>query len=1015
MSGMTRALPRAIIRTDVARNTGALVFLGLLGLWVTIYMPGYSFLTSVAAAVTLGVATWMFFSERYELTLAILILYLGIADGYLKLKTGATAATLGRDVLLYAIALGALARSVIRQEKLVMPPLTGWVAAFTLVALVQVANPGSYPLGHGLPALRPHLEFVPLFFLAYMVMRSRQRLRIFLLLMLLCGAANGVVSLIQFNLSPSELAGWGPGYRERIEGEGVAGRTFSDGNDVDRVRPFGLGSDSGVGGVWGMIALPAGLALLTLARRRKVEALIAGVLSAGAVLAIVTSQGRASVVAAFIAVSAYVLLTVSRRRIVPTVVALLTGALVAMTVISVVTADQGGAFARYDSISPGRVFSTARDERGGSLRLAVNQLSKYPLGAGLGHAGPATGFGGGERLLGISGETEFSFLVAELGIAGLIILIPFVLILIFRAARRVRAAPDLETRVLLAAVCAPLVGIFATFFSASASAVSPSSPYLWFSAGIFAWWIKPGSGLTRRSSPIEPQLAASPPALLSYEPPAPQRARALPEPALFGHSAPSPPRAEEPPVVEDTRVEDLRVADEPPVVEEPALEEVLPVQEEPAFQDEPFAEETQPVEDEPVELPAAEEPFIEEEPVEPPAAAEPFIEEDPVELPAAEEPVFEDDPFFEEEPPPAVPDVAPEPRTPVIALVYRDTKTRIDGIRAYTERLADAVDSTGELEARPIFSRKFGEDLDGATAAVVQYNPFSYGRYGFAPWLPRALRKLRARPNPPVVAVMVHEAYAHVTNPRSALISSWQRLQLRSILRNADVAFTATEALALKVDDLDPRCPVRHLPVGSNLPDGRHMRNVERRALGVRDGELVLAAFGTGHPSQLGHYLVNAANAVASERPGVVFLNLGAGVNSLKGLADNIRLVEPGELDVDRLAAMLSAADLFLAPFVDGVSTRRTTLMAALQHGLPVVGTEARQTDEILRTSRAALRLVPAGAQRTFITAARELSRDDSGRRAMAVEARALYDAHFHWDRIQAALVEELYEASARG
>jgi glycosyltransferase involved in cell wall biosynthesis len=520
------------------------------------------------------------------------------------------------------------------------------------------------------------------------------------------------------------------------------------------------------------------------------------------------------------------------------------------------------------------------------------------------------------------------------------------MILIARAGRRVRQAPDLETRVLLAAVCAPLVGIFATYFSASASAVSPSSPYLWFSAGIFSWWLTPGAGRARQSGPSRSDFVVTPPPVLpAYEPPVPQRVT-LPEPAMFAPTPPAPlPRAAEPP----------RVEDEPRVLED---------------MDEPVIE-------------------------------EPLVEAPPV----------------DDEPPPAVPEApsAPEPRTPVVALVYRGQHTRIDGIRAYTERLARAVASTPDLESRSIFSGRFDDELDDVSAVVVQYNPFSYGRYGFAPWLPRALRKLRSRPNPPVVAVMVHEAYAHVTSPRSAVISYWQRLQLRSILRNADVAFTATEALAQTVDDLHPDCPVRHLPVGSNLPDARDMRNVERRALGLRNGELVVAAFGTGHPSQLSTYLVNAANAIAADRPGMVFLNLGAGVSTLEGLADNIRLVEPGELDEDRLAAMLSSADLFLAPFVDGVSTRRTTLMAALQHALPVVGTEARQTDEVLRTSRNALRLVPARAQRTFITAARQLAREDGERHTLAVNGRALYDEHFHWDRIRAALVEELDDAATPG
>ena len=51
----------------------------------------------------------MALTARYELTLAVLVLYLGLADGYVKLKLNTSYATLGRDLLLYAIAFGALA------------------------------------------------------------------------------------------------------------------------------------------------------------------------------------------------------------------------------------------------------------------------------------------------------------------------------------------------------------------------------------------------------------------------------------------------------------------------------------------------------------------------------------------------------------------------------------------------------------------------------------------------------------------------------------------------------------------------------------------------------------------------------------------------------------------------------------------------------------------------------------------------------------------------------------------
>src|SRR5436190_18262937 len=51
------------------------------------------------------------FNPRIEWSLVALMLYLGLLDGYIKLSTGNDLATLGRDVLLYSIVIGALMRS----------------------------------------------------------------------------------------------------------------------------------------------------------------------------------------------------------------------------------------------------------------------------------------------------------------------------------------------------------------------------------------------------------------------------------------------------------------------------------------------------------------------------------------------------------------------------------------------------------------------------------------------------------------------------------------------------------------------------------------------------------------------------------------------------------------------------------------------------------------------------------------------------------------------------------------
>ena len=494
--GMRASQPsRRVITAAVATSAG------LASMAVAVRVGSPSLVEGIAVTTFLAASAWMFFSERYTLTLAALTLYLGVVDGYLKLKTGSEYATLARDVLLYAICLGLVARAVVRREELRMPPYAAVLVAYVLLVLVQLANPETGGLGRGLAALRPHLEFVPLFFLTYLTVRTRARLRGLLVLLVVIGAANGIVSFVQFGLSPEELAGWGPGYADRIEGtDDVSGRVFYDGSDEARVRPFGLAADSGQGGFLALLAVPATIALVSLTRGR--WRWIALALGFAVALGIVTSQGRTVMIGALMTVVAYATLTVVARRLLPTLAAIAVLAVAVWAATSLaVGAGGAGAFDRVAEIAPSQLIQSAGEQRGSSIMLAPDYAVEFPFGAGLGSVGPAATFGR-EGAPGLNGETEFNFLIVELGVAGAAVLLALFAALIGRTFRRLRAIGESNLRGLLAALAAPLVGMVVMFFSSSIMAGSPGAPYFWAIAGVLAYWLEPS--IRQQKRPVPP-------------------------------------------------------------------------------------------------------------------------------------------------------------------------------------------------------------------------------------------------------------------------------------------------------------------------------------------------------------------------------------------------------------------------------------------------------------------------------------------------------------------------------
>lgn len=337
-----------------------------------------------------------------------------------------------------------------------------------------------------------------------------------------------------------------------------------------------------------------------------------------------------------------------------------------------------------------------------------------------------------------------------------------------------------------------------------------------------------------------------------------------------------------------------------------------------------------------------------------------------------------------------------------------------DGISDHGLRLRDAlVDGLGAAvdicERQPDASWRCGDwtaphladAARGRDAVLLQYNPFLYGRWGVAPWLPGQLRAIRrggAR-----AGVMVHETAMPLRGVRSSLMGMWQRAQLRAVVANADVVFVSIEQWARRIAAFRPRRPVLHLPVGSNLPDMREAREVARVRLEIDAGTVAVATLSTGHPSHLIAPVRDSVNALAAAGHRVTLLRLGAGAPDVEGLDERVRVHRPGAQSAALLAAGMAAADIALMPYVDGASTRRGGLMAALQHGVAVVGSDGPLTDPSLRSS--GLTLVPHAQ---MSQAALHLAGDSEARIRAASLGRRIYLERYDWPVIAGTVLGAL-------
>jgi hypothetical protein len=463
---------------------------------------------AIAAAV--GIVALMMYS-RLEVSVALVVVYFGLIDGPVKLLAPGREVTASlQDVLILAISAGCLMRIVARKERVSLPALSGWVLAWTALVLMNMFNPRTEGILHVLGGLRNQLQYVPFFFFGYVLMRSKRRFRQYFIIVGVVALANAVVAGYQTGLSPGQMASWGPGYHDLIyipsESKGAARTYASEGES--RVRPPGLGSDEGFSGAVGQLAIPACLALLVIARRRK---WLAAVLVLGAGVAVIVSLGRLAVIGSALGVVVFAALAaLAGQRVTRTLGAMLViFALAVPTGALVISSLRPGTFKRYERISS--PSSTSYTGRESSWSRIPEYVKAEPFGFGLGNSGPVSGLGGHSTNLfegkGLSSETQYNVLVKELGLPGLILwplLVFYVMFVTLTGMRRVR---DPDTAICLAGAMAPFFVLPIEGTAAFLETGVALGPYFWFAIGVAAYWFR-GPGRARSGAQLDRYDAA---------------------------------------------------------------------------------------------------------------------------------------------------------------------------------------------------------------------------------------------------------------------------------------------------------------------------------------------------------------------------------------------------------------------------------------------------------------------------------------------------------------------------
>jgi len=296
---------------------------------------------------------------------------------------------------------------------------------------------------------------------------------------------------------------------------------------------------------------------------------------------------------------------------------------------------------------------------------------------------------------------------------------------------------------------------------------------------------------------------------------------------------------------------------------------------------------------------------------------------------------------------------------------------------------------------------------------VVQYTPNAWGykglNLGFCRWL---LGRSRTRGD--LVRVMFHEvAYPFELRGRPTrwVLAAVHRLMARVLMKAStyvDVSIPQWGVMLRRCAP-DVRCTIGWRPVPSNIPvldDPAGVAAARRRV--APGGELIVGSF-SAFSSLTGPLLAEVLPRVLRAGPGRVGLLIGHGgdrmaARLIEAHPDlNGRLTATGTLPPADVSRHLQACDLMIQTYPDGVTSRRTSLMAALAHGVATVTNAGRHTEPVWAEA-GAVGLARGGGGDLSRTAERLLS-DRSERARVAAAGRALYERRFAIGRTVEVLV----------
>ena len=371
-----------------------------------------------------------------------------------------------------------------------------------------------------------------------------------------------------------------------------------------------------------------------------------------------------------------------------------------------------------------------------------------------------------------------------------------------------------------------------------------------------------------------------------------------------------------------------------------------------------------------------------------------------------------------------------------IHIITPEYLPRYGGVADYTRQVACALTEAGDdvhvwcpaggmsdpsdrFALHPVFGSFRASDLkhaaslldrfDGPRRLLVQWVPQGYGframNLQFCLWLWARSRR------GDLVELMVHEPYLAFWEGtwRQAGAAAVHRVMTTILLQAAHrvwVAIPAWERM-WKPYTIGRDVPFSWLPIPSGLsePELPAIHSIRQQ---LAAGYPLIGHLGT-YGSPVASLLSGVLQTLLRQLDAPRVVLMGSGSRQFHSKFSQAfpehaaRITATGVLSNTILAAHVAACDLLVQPYPDGVTSRRTTAMAGLHLGVPVVTTAGRLTEPFWATCQA-IRLSSVGDSAGMVAHVAHLLTHPDERKQLAENGRAFYVQTFDLHRTVAEL-----------